>query len=391
MSSFPGPLDDSAVLITSLDLGERGGPRVAVKDCLDIAGHVTSCGSRALADAAPAQNHADVVQALIDAGCHIIGKANMHELAYGVTGQNEFTGTPPNPEFPDRIVGGSSSGSAAAVAAGLADFAIGTDTGGSIRMPAACCGIIGLKPTFGSVSRTGAIPASSSLDCIGPFAATMDQLIAAMEAIYPGFTLPAAPDSLRLKRVTVEADLAVTQALDAALARVDAQITQIELPHFADAHAAGMTIIAGEMAAELGHLVGSGKLGADIDARLAAAGKITAAQMEEAESIRSCFTAKVDAALADCDALVLPTLPSEPILVSEASDAAAAVKLTRLVRPFNLSGHPAITLPVMTQNRLPAGVQLVGRKGEDAALCALARELEKQISLPAAAHRPGNA
>ena len=380
MSSFPGPANDSAILIASLDLGKRDGPRVAVKDCLDIAGYVTSCGSRAFADAAPAANYAAVVQALLDAGCHLIGKANMHELAYGVTGQNDFTGTPPNPLFPDRIVGGSSSGSAAAVAAGLVDFAIGTDTGGSIRMPAACCGMVGMKPSFGAISRAGAVPASSSLDCIGPFAQTMDWIIAAMEMICPGFVLPEAPSgSPRLKRVKVDADGAVVQALDAALARSDAQVADVELPHFVDAYGAGMTIIAAEMAAELGHLVGSGKLGADIDARLAKAREVTQDQVAQAETIRAQFSAEVDAALAYCDALVLPTLPSEPILLSEAADAAAAVRLTQLVRPFNLSGHPAITLPVMTKSGLPAGIQLVGRKGEDAALCALARQLEKQI------------
>tara|TARA_A100001391_G_scaffold205464_1_gene207478 strand:- start:14710 stop:15852 length:1143 start_codon:yes stop_codon:yes gene_type:complete len=380
MSSFSGLLNDSAILVASLDLGQADGPRVVVKDCLDIAGHVTSCGSRAFADAAPAERHADVVQALLNAGRHIVGKANMHELAYGVTGQNDFTGTPTNPRFPDRIVGGSSSGCAAAVAAELVDFAIGTDTGGSIRMPAACCGVVGMKPTFGAVSRAGATPVSSSLDCIGPFARDMDQIIAAMAAIYPDFAMPDAPSPApRLGRIKVDADEAIDNAVDAALARSNAQIADVELPHFVDAYTAGMTIIAAEMTAELGHLVGSGKLGADIDARLAKAREITPEQVAQAEAIRAQFTAEVDAALASYDALVLPTLPSEPILLTEAADAAAAVRLTQLVRPFNLSGHPAITLPVMTSNGLPAGVQLVGRKGADAALCALAREFEKQI------------
>ena len=380
MSSFAGHPDDSAILITTLEIGSGDGPRVAVKDCLDIAGQVTGCGSRAFADVAPAQDHADVVQSLIDTGCRIVGKANMHELAYGVTGQNAFTGTPPNPDYPDRIVGGSSSGSAAAVSAGLVDFAIGTDTGGSIRMPAACCGIAGMKPTFGAISRKGATPVASSLDCIGPFARNMAQIIAAMEAILPGFTAPCAlGHAPRLARVTVDADDVVDAAVDAVLARSGAQVSQIELPDFNEAYSAGMIIIAAEMSAELGHLVGSGKLGADIDNRLAAAGKVTGDEVAKAEAVRARFTAQVDAALNDCDALVLPTLPSEPILLSEVSDPAAAVRLTQFVRPFNLSGHPAITIPVLTANGLPAGVQLVGRKGADAELCAIAVELEKYI------------
>ena len=137
-----------------LDLGGAG-PSVLVKDVIDIEGFPTVAGSKARRDVAPADRHADVVVILLSAGCRIVGKAKMHELAFGVTGINEWAGTPPNPAYPDLIPGGSSSGSASAVAAGLCDFSIGTDTGGSIRVPAACCGIVGLKPTFGRLSRRG--------------------------------------------------------------------------------------------------------------------------------------------------------------------------------------------------------------------------------------------
>src|ERR1019366_8897632 len=145
--------DDYAAFVLRLELGGEG-PRVAVKDSIDIAGYPTRAGSAAFAAAAPALHHAAVVQALLDRGCRIVGKTNMHELAYGVTGINRWSGTPRNPRYPDRIPGGSSSGSAVAVAAGAVaaaapsdpphvgppvDFALGTDTGGSIRIPAACC------------------------------------------------------------------------------------------------------------------------------------------------------------------------------------------------------------------------------------------------------------
>jgi amidase len=129
-----------------------------------------SWAAHVYADAPKAARHAVVVQALLDAGCVIVGKTTMHELAYGVTGVNGWSGTPLNPRFPDRVPGGSSSGSAVAVAANLVDFALGTDTGGSIRIPAASCGIVGLKTTFGRVSREGVHPRTSSLDCVGPFA-----------------------------------------------------------------------------------------------------------------------------------------------------------------------------------------------------------------------------
>lgn len=155
-----------AHLILPLDQGGDG-PRVAVKDVIDIAGTPTRAGSRALADRPAAATHARAVQHLLDAGCRIVGKANMHELAFGMTGVNDWTGTPVNPRYPNLVPGGSSSGSATAVAAGLWDWALGTDTGSSIRAPAACCGVVGLKPTFGRLSRHGLTPENSSLDCVG--------------------------------------------------------------------------------------------------------------------------------------------------------------------------------------------------------------------------------
>jgi amidase len=154
-----------AVFVRPLALGGDG-LSVGVKDSIDIAGYPTQAGSATLEDAPAALAHAAVVQSLLDGGCRIVGKTNMHELAFGVTGINHFTGTPINPRYPDRVPGGSSSGSAVAVALGVVDFAIGTDTGGSIRIPASCCGVYGLKPTYGRVSRAGAHPATSSLDCI---------------------------------------------------------------------------------------------------------------------------------------------------------------------------------------------------------------------------------
>lgn len=368
-------LDASSILVASIDLGSDG-PTVAVKDCLDIAGQRTGCGSAAFDDAPPAKANAAVVDALLDQGCHIIGKANMHELAYGVTGINAHTGTPLNPRFPALIVGGSSSGSAAAAASGLVDFSIGTDTGGSIRMPAACCGIFGMKPTFAAISREGAVPATSSLDCIGPFARDMATIVRAMTMICPGFTAPTVPNRVVLGRVAAPADKDVDAALAKVLERAPADVKPVELPSLRAAHEAGITIMAAEMAALFGDLVGTGKLGADIDARIAAGMKVSLEQVAAAEEVRAQFTEEVEAALATCDALVLPTLPSVPLRVVDATDAKAALRLTELVRPFNLSGHPALSLPTLTAQGLPAGVQLVGGMGGDAALCGVGLALE---------------
>lgn len=368
-------LDASSILVASIDLGSDG-PTVAVKDCLDIAGQRTGCGSAAFDDAPLAKANAAVVDALLDHGCRIVGKANMHELAYGVTGINGHTGTPLNPRFPALIVGGSSSGSAAAVASGMVDFSIGTDTGGSIRMPAACCGVFGLKPTFGTISREGAVPATSSLDCIGPFARDMATIVRAMTMISPGFEAPTKPGRVVLGRVAASADKDVDAALAKVLERASADVKPVELPSLRAAHEAGITIMAAEMAALFGDLVGTGKLGADIDARIAAGMKVSLEQVAAAEEVRAQFTEEVEAALATCDALVLPTLPSVPLRVVDATDAKAALRLTELVRPFNLSGHPALSLPTLTAQGLPAGVQLVGGMGGDAALCGVGLALE---------------
>src|ERR1700722_17061924 len=154
--------------ISEFTLGDADGPSIALKDTIDVAGYPTTAASRALLDTPPAQSHADVVDRLLAQGWRVVGKTNMHELAFGMTGINDFTGTPRNPQDVTRIPGGSSCGSAAAVGLKLADAALGTDTGGSIRGPAACCGVAGFKPTFGRLSRRGVAPRESSLDCVGP-------------------------------------------------------------------------------------------------------------------------------------------------------------------------------------------------------------------------------
>ncbi|WP_127104691.1 amidase [Pararhodobacter zhoushanensis] len=369
-------------LVAPLDLGGDG-LRVVVKDCIDIAGYATRCGSRAFDDAVPADRHADVVQALLNAGCRITGKTNMHELAYGMTGVNEAYGTPVNPHWPDRIPGGSSSGSAVAVAAGICDFGVGTDTGGSVRQPAICCGVYGIKPTYGRISRRGLSPATSSLDCVGAFARDMDMLIAAMQAMDPSFarvTLTAAP---RLARIKAELDDEVGQALVYALMEGAPEVDYVTLPSLEAAFAAGMTVIGAETVAAFGHLLDEGApLGADIRARLTASRAITPDQLAQAEAVRAAFTAEVDAVLATAEALITPALPMVPPTLTEAQDPKTVLPLTRFLRPFNLSGHPAIVIPSRRpSDGLPVGLQLVGRKNDDARLCAIAKWLAE--SLPA--------
>ena len=374
----------AAAFVERFDLGGDG-LRVGVKDSIDIAGHPTRAGSAALASAAPAPRHATVVQALLDGGCRIVGKTNMHELAYGVTGINRYSGTPRNPRYPDRIPGGSSSGSAVAVAAGPGGdppvhFAIGTDTGGSIRIPAACCGVYGLKPTYGRISRDGVHPAVSSLDCVGPFALTLSMLERAMVLIDASFVPSRQPAEMRLGVVNVTADFSVVATVRGALARADIAAVPIDLPSLEDAYAAGLTIIGVENWSAYGHLVDAPGLGDDVRTRLLGNRAIPAEALAAAERCRTLFRAEVDAALELVDALVLPTLPIVPPRLGETGDARAVLRLTAFVRPFNVSGHPALSMPLETDKHLPAGLQLVGRRGGEAALCAAAQRL-----LPAAA------
>ncbi len=373
------------VFVETMELGGSG-PAVAVKDSIDIAGFPTRMGSACLADAPPAARHAAVVQSLLAAGCRVVGKTNMHELAYGVTGINRCCGTPVNPRAAGRVPGGSSSGSAVAVAAGLVDFALGNDTGGSIRIPAACCGVYGLKPSFGRVSRTGVLPVSSTLDCVGPLAREVPMIERAMTMMDGSFRPQQAPARAVVGWLELLPQPPVGTAARAALSQADLTIRCVSLPAFAAAYGAALTLVGAETWAAFGHLGDCAQLGADVRTRLRAARAISPADVAAAESVRSAFRAEVDALLGELDALALPTLPDVPLTLAAAADAAAALRLSACVRQFNLSGHPAITLPIDVEG-LPAGLQLVGRIGGDEALCALARTIAAQLCAAGKPHR----
>ncbi|MFS2117740.1 amidase family protein, partial [Herbaspirillum frisingense] len=240
--------------------------------------------------------HAEVVQRLLDDGWQITARANMHELAYGMTGINDWNGTAVNPQDATRMTGGSSSGSASAVGAGLVDLSIGSDTGGSIRLPAACCGVTGFKPSFGRVSRAGAYPAHSTLDCVGPFARSMDLIISAMASIAPDFDRNAAQApaaDARVRLVTVQADADIAAAVQAAFAASGWRGTPWTSQHMQAAFEAGMTLINRETHAAFGHLLGRGKLGADIEKRLSAAATTSDAAVVHADEVRAAFSAEV--------------------------------------------------------------------------------------------------
>src|SRR5690242_3919752 len=203
------------------------GPRLAVKDCIDVEGLPTTAGCQAIAEQArPADRDAPVVAAARRAGARIVGKTSLTELCWSASGINPWLGTPPNPLDARRLPGGSSSGSAVAVAAGEADVALGTDTGGSVRIPAACCGITGLKTTWGRVPLDGVYPLASSMDTVGPLGANVAAVELGMRLIDPGFAGASAEVPGRVGRIRPAPDLGVDPATDAA---VDAALAGLQV------------------------------------------------------------------------------------------------------------------------------------------------------------------
>lgn len=369
------PVFESNGYIEHVTLG-AGELRFAVKDTLDVAGHPTRAGCPALADAPAATQHAAVVQTLLDSHCQLTGKTTLHELAFGVTGINPWGGTPLNPHFPALIPGGSSSGSAAVVAGGDVDFALGTDTGGSVRMPAACCGVLGLKPGFGVISRDGVMPPHSSLDCVGIFAREPDvlRLVLNCLSVLVGEPVDALPAVGFIRAAQPDIDALILNMLEGQ----GVEPADCELSLLAEAHRAGLTIISHENWQAFHPLLESDAVSADVASRIRAGEAITDADLAGAEAVRAAFTAQVNAQLAQTPLLALATLPELPPTLQEAADPLSVVNLTRLVRPFNLSGHPALTLPVGELQGRPVALQLVAGMGCEGALVQAAEWLMRR-------------
>jgi amidase len=356
-------------------LGE-GDLHFAVKDTLDVTGYRTQAGCPALENTPVAEQHASVVATLLNKHCVLTGKTTLHELAFGVTGINPWSGTPLNPRYPALIPGGSSSGSAAVVASGEVDFSIGTDTGGSVRMPAACCGIIGLKPGYGVLSRKGVMPADSSLDCVGVFSRDAQVLrqVTTRLSVTVDAPLATLPTMSFISAATPEIDSLILSFL----AERDISPQPTHLPTLDDAHRAGLAIISHENWLALSPLLASGKVSADVATRIRAGAEVSTQALQDAERIRARFTAQVDALLTQTPLLALATLPELPPTLDEARDPLSVVNLTRLVRPFNLSGHPALTLPVGDIDGRPVSLQLIAAKGHDGLLVQAAEWLTQR-------------
>ena len=366
------------IWLASSNEPERG-PRVAVKDLLDTAGIVTTYGSSLFAEHIPARTAASVAR-LENAGYTIAGKVNLHEFAYGISSQNPHFGTVPNPRHPGRLAGGSSGGSAAAVAAGDVELSLGTDSGGSIRIPAAWCGVVGFKPTFGLVPAEGCFPLAASYDHVGPIASTVRGCSELMAALAPelvqrtldsldglsiGIAWLDAADPLVAARVTeAAAAFGETRTIDFPLP--DGAEYRLFMREVADAHRG----LFPERADEYGENV-RGKIERCL--------RVTDAEVAAAAAAREGYRTACDRAMAGLDLLVTPTVPfvAPPADVDELTIRERGISLTF---PFNSLGWPALALPCgPAEDGLPASLQLVGRHGDDALVLAAGETLASLI------------
>jgi len=399
-------------------IGPFDGVPVAVKEELDVAGHATTAGTRFLQE--PATTDATVVARLRSQGALIVGKTNMHEIGIDTSGFNPHHGTPRNPWDPRRYTGGSSSGSAAAVAAGLCPVAVGADGGGSIRIPASLCGVVGLKATFSRISEAGAYPLCWSVGHVGPLAATAADLALA-------YAVMAGPDALDPRTLHqpaprvdtgAEADLrgvrlgiftpwledaqpgvvaAVRQALAGLQAR-GATLVEVEVPDLELCRIAHAVTILCEMATGLGPYLEPQRqaFGRGTRLNLALARMLTGADYVRAQQARTRMTAHLERLFQQVDALITPTtactapLIRPDVLPHGESDITLTSALMRFAFLANLTGYPALSVPCGHDgDGLPVGLQLMGRPWEEHRLLTWAGMVEAAVErrTPPAHHR----
>jgi Asp-tRNA(Asn)/Glu-tRNA(Gln) amidotransferase A subunit family amidase len=370
--------DLNAFIVLSEETG--AGPAVGVKDLIDVRGLPTTGGGIILPDA-PAEHDAPLIQRIRDAGCAIVGKTNLYEWAYGVSSRNPHYGDVRNPRTLDRSAGGSSSGSAAAVAAGLCDWAVGTDTAGSIRVPASLCGVVGFKPSYGSIPVEGVIPLSRSLDTVGALASTVKEAAVAIGIM-------TADRALGDVSAEAEGDVRVAAASEwvedldedtaAVWALIEGALPRQRLPDRRTMTEAAISIQGAEAAVYHQRWMREcpDKYCPDVLTKLESGEKIRAVDYLRAREEQSRLRARVDDALESWDAIVLPaTAAVAPAL----ADPELREPLLRFTRPFSLTGNPVIVVPFPSRG-LPVGIQVVGRVGGERRLVAVARMMERSWS-----------
>lgn len=385
------------------DRGPLHGIPVALKDLFDQAGVRTTAGSRLLTETGAGEDSA-VAARLRASGAIFVGKTNLHEWAFGVTTDNPHFGPARNPFDPDRIPGGSSGGNAVALATGMCFTSIGSDTGGSIRIPAALCGIVGLKPTRGRVSLRGAVPLSWTLDHAGPMARTvrdtaitfaaiagydpgdpvsvdhpLDDYLADLEGGVRGLHVALAVPYF-LDQADAVVAVAVREAV-AALGRAGARVSEIELPRTAELRDTQRVILGSDAAAFHRDRIAAGRAGygADVARRIDAGMAVSGPEYAAARRTRVELIRAFDELFDTVDLVAVPTTPTVAPLRRGADAVAAAARLTALTSPFNLAGLPAISVPCGHDAAgLPIGLQLVSRRWGEAVLLRAARAHERE-------------
>jgi len=417
-------LDDAKISEKLLLRGRSRGPLegipIAIKDNLYTQSVRTTAGSKFLGDFIPNYD-ATAVARLRNAGAILLGKTNLHEFAYGITTENPHYGATHNPWDLSCMPGGSSGGSAAAISAGLCVASIGTDTGGSIRIPASLCGIFGIKPTFGRVSCYGAVPLAPSLDHVGPLARTADDaalLLATIAGADPQdnstLTQPRLKPFLNARAVSSRLrprytkkrplrlgwpkdyffdaiDSEVASAVDAAarsFEKLGAVIEEVCLPHVHDGDAPSTTIALAE-ATHVHEAAGwfpahAAEYGDDVRKRLGMGRDIRAADYLAALAMRKCVRTDFEGAFERVDAILAPATPIAAPRIGEnsvmigSSEETIRSALIRTNRPANLTGLPALSLPCgWTKSGLPVGLQLIGREWGEESLLTIAHFFEQ--------------
>jgi aspartyl-tRNA(Asn)/glutamyl-tRNA(Gln) amidotransferase subunit A len=360
--------------------GEVGaGEPVAVKDLLDTAGLTTTYGSALFADHVPAVG-ADAVRLIEEAGYAVAGKTNLHEFAYGISSQNAHYGTVPNPVGPGRLAGGSSGGSAAAIAAGDVELALGSDSAGSIRIPAAWCGNVGFKPTHGLVSVEGCFPLAPSYDVVGPMASSVEGCERLLRALAPDFE-PVELESLEELEVGIawldQAEPLVRQRVDE-IAALFPRRRELALP-LAPANRADFMREVADVHRAL--FPGNEQLyGENVRGKVERCLQVRDEEAAAAERERADYLERIAEAVGELDLLVTPTVPfvAPPAEVDELEIRAVAISLTY---PISSLGWPALALPCgPAEDGLPASVQLAARAGQDARVFAAGRLLESLLA-----------
>ena len=378
-------------LAAGQDRGPLHGIPIGLKDVFCTRGIRTTCGSPLFSDHVPGHDAA-VTEKLREAGAVLLGKTGLHELAYGISSNNPHFGTIRNPHNPDCIPGGSSGGSAVAVAAGMAVAAMGSDTGGSIRIPAAFCGIVGLKPTSGRISRYGVMPLDYSLDHMGPLTHSVEDAALMLNALAgydsrddtssrrpvddyrprPGARLDGVrigwPRNFYLERVDPAVDAAL-HTMSATAQRLGATIIPVRVPDMAAVNAVGRVILMSEASALFEkHLHRRDQFGDDVRTLLDQGRFLSAADYINAQRLRRGMQRDFASAVAEVDVLFTPTAPiGAPRIGAPTVDVGGQTEdtrmaSTRLVRALNVLGVPALSIPAgFTAEKLPIGLQIVGR------------------------------